>query len=72
MIPILTGLSLLPFPQAYRWAGCSRVASDDLLRRRQTREEIQDIVAFLEALSDPDFDRTVPDSVPSGLPVGGL
>ena len=35
-------------------------------------QEVQDIVAFLEALSDPDFDRTVPTSVPSGLPVGGL
>ena len=31
----------------------------------------RDIVAFLEALSDDDFDRTIPDKVPSGLPVGG-
>jgi cytochrome c peroxidase len=31
----------------------------------------RDIVAFLEALSDDSFDRTVPDSVPSGLAVGG-
>jgi cytochrome c peroxidase len=31
----------------------------------------RDLVAFLEALSDDSFDRTVPDSVPSGLPVGG-
>ena len=31
----------------------------------------RDLVAFLEALSDKDFDRTVPDKVPSGLAVGG-
>lgn len=31
----------------------------------------RDIVAFLEALSDDDFDRKVPERVPSGLPVGG-
>ncbi len=30
-----------------------------------------DLVAFLRALDDPDFDRTVPTLVPSGLPVGG-
>lgn len=29
------------------------------------------IPAFLEALNDPDFDRTRPERVPSGLPVGG-
>jgi cytochrome c peroxidase len=26
---------------------------------------------FFEALSDGDFDRALPDAVPSGLPVGG-
>lgn len=31
----------------------------------------QDIIAFLRALDDPDFDRTVPARVPSGLRVGG-
>ena len=31
----------------------------------------QDLVAFLRALDDPDFDRTVPEHVPSGLAVGG-
>jgi cytochrome c peroxidase len=31
----------------------------------------RDLIAFLEALNDPDFDRTVPERVPSGLPVGG-
>ena len=36
-----------------------------------SEREMADIVAFLEALTDPDFDRTVPESVPSGLPPGG-
>lgn len=30
-----------------------------------------DLAAFLLALSDDGFDRTIPDRVPSGLPVGG-
>ncbi len=34
-------------------------------------DDIEDIIAFLEALNDPDFDRSIPNSVPSGLPVGG-
>jgi cytochrome c peroxidase len=34
--------------------------------------EMRDIIAFLEALTDPSFDRTVPVRVPSGLPPGGL
>jgi cytochrome c peroxidase len=33
--------------------------------------EIEDIIAFLEALTDPGFDRTIPSRVPSGLPPGG-
>jgi cytochrome c peroxidase len=36
-----------------------------------TEQEMQDIIAFLESLTDPDFDRTVPPRVPSGLPPGG-
>lgn len=40
---------------------------DDMSER-----EMRDIVAFLESLSDPDFDRTIPARVPSGLPPGGL
>ncbi|MBP9151546.1 MAG: c-type cytochrome [Flavobacteriales bacterium] len=36
-----------------------------------TSEEMDDIVAFLESLTDTNFDRTVPGGVPSGLPVGG-
>src|SRR5215831_4603647 len=30
-----------------------------------------DLVEFLRALSDDSFDRTIPERVPSGLPVGG-
>ena len=33
--------------------------------------DIQEIIAFLEALNDDNFDRRIPDSVPSGLQVGG-
>lgn len=33
--------------------------------------EIRNIIAFLEALTDPDFDRTIPERVPSGLTPGG-
>jgi hypothetical protein len=29
------------------------------------------IVAFLEALNDDGFDKTIPERVPSGLSVGG-
>jgi hypothetical protein len=31
----------------------------------------RDLVAFLQALSDDSFDRTIPAAVPSGLTVGG-
>jgi cytochrome c peroxidase len=34
--------------------------------------EMADIIAFLNALTDANFDRTVPARVPSGLPPGGL
>jgi cytochrome c peroxidase len=37
------------------------------MRGRGQRE----LIAFLHALDDPGFDRTIPDRVPSGLPVGG-
>ncbi len=33
--------------------------------------DIQDIVAFIQALNDPNFDRRIPNSVPSGLNPGG-
>jgi len=35
-------------------------------------QEMIDIVAFLEALTDEDFDRAIPERVPSGLEPGGL
>jgi cytochrome c peroxidase len=34
-------------------------------------EEDVDLIEFLHALSDGSFDRTIPERVPSGLPVGG-
>ena len=37
-----------------------------------TDQEMQDIVAFLESLTDEDFDKAIPARVPSGLPPGGL
>jgi cytochrome c peroxidase len=45
---------------------------DPLLRRlRGVDEDDPDLIAFLRALSDETFDKTVPARVPSGLPVGG-
>jgi cytochrome c peroxidase len=34
-------------------------------------DTVEALVAFLRSLDDPDFDRRIPDAVPSGLPVGG-
>jgi cytochrome c peroxidase len=31
----------------------------------------QDLIAFLRTLDDPAFDKSIPEGVPSGLPVGG-
>jgi cytochrome c peroxidase len=36
------------------------------------KREMRDITAFLASLSDTNFDRTIPASVPSGLPPGGF
>jgi cytochrome c peroxidase len=36
-----------------------------------TVKEIGPIISFLNTLSDSNFDKTIPESVPSGLPVGG-
>jgi cytochrome c peroxidase len=36
-----------------------------------SESEMADIVAFLNALTDTNFDRTIPARVPSGLPPGG-
>ncbi|MEM9143815.1 MAG: cytochrome-c peroxidase [Bacteroidota bacterium] len=32
---------------------------------------IEEIIAFMQALNDPDFDLSIPNNVPSGLSVGG-
>ena len=37
-----------------------------------SEQDMQDIVAFLESLTDSNFDRTIPARVPSGLPPGGF
>lgn len=46
---------------------------DRRFRRVDDMSEAQmsDIIAFLGALTDGDFDRAIPRQVPSGLPVGG-
>jgi cytochrome c peroxidase len=50
----------------------SRDQIDPLARELNMRGRGQaDLIAFLRALDDPNFDRTVPERVPSGLPVGG-
>ena len=50
----------------------SRDQIDPLARQLNMRGRGQrDIIAFLAALNDPNFDRTIPERVPSGLPVGG-
>src|SRR4029453_8282628 len=50
----------------------SRDRIDPLARQLNMRGRGQeDLIAFLRALDDPDFDRTIPARVPSGLPVGG-
>jgi cytochrome c peroxidase len=43
---------------------------DPLLRRVNVNGE-REILAFLGALNDAEFDRTIPARVPSGLPPGG-
>ncbi len=46
--------------------------ADPLLRRLRVPDDSDrdDVIAFFGALSDGTYDRSVPDSVPSGLPVG--
>jgi len=48
----------------------TREQIDPLARSLNMRGQ-RDLVAFLHALDDPAFDRTIPERVPSGLPVGG-
>jgi len=50
----------------------SREELDPLLRQlRGVDDDDEDLIAFLDALNDPSFDRTIPQRVPSGLVVGG-
>jgi cytochrome c peroxidase len=55
-----------------RNANVSREDLDPLLRRlRGVDDDDVDLIAFLGALNDGSFDRTIPARVPSGLPLGG-
>ena len=55
-----------------RNANVSREQLDPLVRQlRGVDDDDEDLIAFLEALSDDSFDRTIPPRVPSGLAVGG-
>jgi cytochrome c peroxidase len=50
----------------------SREQLDPLVRQlRGVDDDDGELLAFLDALSDGNFDKTIPKSVPSGLPVGG-
>lgn len=42
-----------------------------LAAQRLEENQVDDIIAFMNALNDDDFDREVPNRVPSRLPVGG-
>jgi cytochrome c peroxidase len=53
-------------------AAVSRDQVDPLARQLDMRGRGQrELIAFLRALDDAGFDRTIPERVPSGLPVGG-
>lgn len=43
----------------------------DARRLQLNRRDIDEIIAFLNALNDNDFDRSIPQNIPSGLSVGG-
>ena len=49
----------------------ARQALDPLLRQLNVRGGRQDVIAFLGALNDDGFDKTIPAKVPSGLKPGG-
>ena len=51
--------------------GLARLDNDFRRVDDLTDQEQADIVAFLRTLTDPAFDRRVPERVPSGLPPGG-
>jgi len=51
--------------------GLARVSGQFRRVDNMSEGEMADIIAFLNALTDTDFDRTIPARVPSGLPPGG-
>ena len=51
--------------------GIARVSGQFRRIDDMSESEMADIVAFLNALTDTNFDRTIPARVPSGLPPGG-
>jgi cytochrome c peroxidase len=51
--------------------GIARVAGQFRRIRDMSDADQEDIIAFLNALTDSNFDRTIPRRVPSGLPPGG-
>ena len=52
--------------------GMARLSGSFRRVDNMSEREMQDIIAFLQSLTDTNFDRTIPASVPSGLPVGGF
>ena len=52
--------------------GVARLAGEFRRVADMSDDEMRDIVAFLESLTDPGFDRSIPARVPSGLPPAGL
>jgi cytochrome c peroxidase len=53
-------------------SGLARVSGQFRRVDSMSDGEMADIIAFLNALTDTNFDRTIPARVPSGLPPGGL
>ena len=41
------------------------------LNFNNNEDNVKAIVAFIKSLNDPNFDKTIPETVPSGLPPGG-
>jgi cytochrome c peroxidase len=66
------GRSLNPNVAGGRGRGGGARLDNDFRRVRDMSDaDMRDIIAFLEALTDAEFDRSVPERVPSGLPPGG-
>ena len=55
-----------------RGDGVARLSGSFRRVDNMSEQEMEDIVAFLESLTDSNFDRTIPARVPSGLPPGGF